>query len=158
MSLVVEDGTGLANADSYLSVADATSYHASFGNDAWAAATSDAQEQALRRATQYVDANYSFRGSPLTTTQALAWPRNLGLAWPIRGLSNATAELALRALDGALFADQSGGEVIEESVGPVGVKYQPSGLGGQTRFAVVDSLLAPYTGGGRMSMRLERAE
>jgi hypothetical protein len=36
MALIVEDGTGLANAESYVSVADATTYHANIGNTAWA--------------------------------------------------------------------------------------------------------------------------
>lgn len=35
--LIVEDGTGIANADSYVSVAEADAYHVAFGNDLWAA-------------------------------------------------------------------------------------------------------------------------
>ena len=37
MALIVEDGTGLANAESYVSVADATTYHTNYGNTAWTA-------------------------------------------------------------------------------------------------------------------------
>ena len=35
MSLIVEDGTGLATAEAYISVADATTYHAARGNSTW---------------------------------------------------------------------------------------------------------------------------
>jgi len=36
MSITVETGEGLPNSDSYVSVADATAYHAKFGNVSWA--------------------------------------------------------------------------------------------------------------------------
>lgn len=39
MALIVEDGTGLNNADAYVSVAYASAYHAALANDEWAAAT-----------------------------------------------------------------------------------------------------------------------
>lgn len=158
MSLIVEDGTGLADAESYVSAATAGAYHDGMGNSAWDAATEAAKESALRRATQYIDSQYRFRGDPLTTTQALAFPRDDGATWPIKRLSDACCELALRALTGSLFADQSGGEVLSESIGPVSVTYAPSGLGQQTRYAAVDALLAPLTAGGsRTSLRIERA-
>jgi len=35
MSIVVEDGTGLATAESYISVADAVTYHTARGNSTW---------------------------------------------------------------------------------------------------------------------------
>ncbi len=35
MSLIVEDGTGLSTAESYISVADATTYHTDRGNATW---------------------------------------------------------------------------------------------------------------------------
>ena len=39
MSLIVEDGTGLAGAESYVSVTDADTYHDKRGNTAWATLT-----------------------------------------------------------------------------------------------------------------------
>lgn len=89
MSLTVEDGTGRPNADSYVSVDDATAYHAARGNTGWATAGSSdggqspasfaAQEAALRRATTFIDATYRgrFPGYPLKgRAQALEWPRS----------------------------------------------------------------------------------
>lgn len=160
-TLTVEDGTGLPTADSYVSIDTADAYHLRIGNAAWAAATGADREAALRRATQYIDSKYQFRGEPLEEDQALAWPRTIDgetPPWPVKRLSGACCELALRALAAPLFADQTGGEVVSETVGPISVTYAQAGLGGQTRFAGVDALLAPYTAGGaRSTIRIERA-
>ena len=37
MSIVTEDGSGRADAETFISVADASAYHADRGNAAWAA-------------------------------------------------------------------------------------------------------------------------
>lgn len=158
MTLIVEDGSGIANAESYAAVAFADDYAARFGNVAWALADGATKESALRRATQYINTRYVFDGKPLTATQALAWPRTVA-PWPVAAVQSATCELAARALDGALYTDQADAPVTEESVGPVTVKYGYSQHGGQTRFAIVDDLLRGLLAvAGRLSLRLERAE
>jgi len=161
MSLTVEDGTGLAAADSYVSIAAALTYHAAMGNTAWAAATEAAQEIALRRAAQYLDTNYRFRGERLTTTQALEWPR-VGYeldyraeVWPVVAVQNAACEAALRALSDTLRADVSADQVTEETVGPITIKYARKT--GQTRYPVVDAIIRKYTNGGANMVRIERA-
>lgn len=162
MALTVEDGTGLAAADSLVSIAVALVYHAAMGNTAWAAATEAAQEIALRRATQYIDNRYTYRGTKLTTTQALAWPRvnyedgYTTEAWPVANLKAACCEAALRALSDTLQTDVAADQVTEETVGPITVKYALKS--GQTRYPVVDSLLARYSvGGAGGGIRIERA-
>ncbi len=156
MALIAEDGTGRADADSYVTLAFADAYHLAMGNAAWAETLPDVRESALRRATQYIDTRYRFQGEPLTSTQALSWPRDL-VDWPVKRVQNACCELALRATTDTLYTDQASGEVTRETVGPLTVEYAGSGLGGQTRFASVDALLSIYTGGGRSTLRLERA-
>ena len=74
MALVVEDGTGLSTAESYISVADADTYHSDRGNALWTG-TDAVKEEALRQATEYLDATYDWKGSISLTTQALNWPR-----------------------------------------------------------------------------------
>jgi hypothetical protein len=78
MAIVVEDGTGLANAESYLSVADADTHFANRGFALWASEMSTAEkEQALRRSADYMLQVYRLRwaGTRVLTTQALDWPR-----------------------------------------------------------------------------------
>lgn len=82
MALIVEDGTGLATAEAYISVADATTYHTAYGNPAsWTAATTTAKEIALRTGAQYLDAYYALRwlGTRTNELQALDWPRIGGI-------------------------------------------------------------------------------
>jgi hypothetical protein len=145
MALVVEDGTGLPDADSYVSVASADAYHVARGNAAWAAAEEGAKEVALRNATAYIDSNpeYPFAGAPLAAGQALEWPRT-GFGWPLKRVTDATSELALRALTGPLFADVvAEGRIKSETIGPLKTDYADPVNGGQTRYAFVDGLLAP---------------
>src|SRR5262245_25534004 len=76
MTLTTEDGTGLANAESYCSVADADTYHTNFGNTTWTGSTA-AKEIALRKATRWLDVTWNgkWKGRKNTTTQGLDWPR-----------------------------------------------------------------------------------
>ena len=54
MSIVIENGAGLADAESYASVAAADARCASLGLTAWAALVEAGKEIALRRATLFV--------------------------------------------------------------------------------------------------------
>lgn len=171
MAIVVEDGTGKADAESFVSVAQATTYHSARGNAAWAALASDTvREQCLRKATQYMGQVYgqAWAGYRVTTTQALDWPR----VWvPVRGVLGGTyfaddeipsgivsacAELALRAASADLLAD-IGTPAIEKTVGPITVKYA-EGARQTKRYPAVDGMLAPYLKvGGTGSIAVVRA-
>jgi hypothetical protein len=82
MALVVENGSGLANAESYISVADADTYFSALRGDAsvyaddWAnaATTTAIKEACLRWATRLIDKYWRFDGEKSTTTQKLRWP------------------------------------------------------------------------------------
>lgn len=140
MTLVVEDGSGKSNAESYISVADADTYHSNRGNTDWAALTTTKKEQLLRGATDYMVAVYRLRwdGYRYVNTQALDWPR---IYVPVRDIcsvnaypeyvdfdvvptqvKNACAELALKANTETLLDDLSQG-TIREKVGPIEVEY-----------------------------------
>ena len=161
--MIVEDGTGVVGADSYATVAAADAYHLTRGNTAWAAATNAQKEAALINASAYLDAAYNFIGYRATTTQGLQWPRIVETypvgpnvaAWPPTGVINATYELALRALAGALAPDPvydaSGGTVTSTSieVGPL-KKAQVISGGGQSaawsmrKYPIVEALMRGY--------------
>lgn len=112
--LVKEDGTGLANANSYANAADGDTYHdGHLYANTWTTATTANKEKALVFATRVIDSQYRFRGFRTTSAQALQWPRNscpdldtapdsAGVAYLVSNqipaaLINATCEMA-RAL------------------------------------------------------------
>lgn len=110
MTLVVEDGSALANANGYISVAFATTHHSDRNNTAWTSFTTAQQESAIIRATDYIDKRFGrrFIGVRRQKEQALEWPRldafdNDGFLMSgtdevPRLLQRACAEYALRAL------------------------------------------------------------
>lgn len=81
MAIVVEDGTGLANADALISVAFLQSYADARGEDYSPYITAQ-QEQAIVRASDYISESFRWKGFKLKDRgnaageQALAWPRS----------------------------------------------------------------------------------
>ncbi len=85
MALIVEDGTGLEDAESYYSVADTDSYFTSKRGDAsvyeaegdWlhADTTTAIKEACLRWGTRLIDRKWAYNGEKSTTTQKLRCPR-----------------------------------------------------------------------------------
>lgn len=131
--LIVEDGSGKPDAESYASVSDTTAYFQKVGdNAAWTAATPTAQEQALRAATSYLDSTYQARwlGTRSSGTQRLDWPRfgvvvdeyTLPQAPLPRQLQEATAELAASHLEavaagtGGLIPDVTDAPLMSKAV------------------------------------------
>lgn len=168
MALEVEDGTGKSTSESYVSVADASTYHAARGNTAWAALTTDAlREAALRKATDYMRQAYRSRwqGYKVNEDQALDWPRyNVEVeGYAVDSdivpteIKNACAELALKASSADLNPDLTQG-VLSEQVGNIQVTYD-KGSPQFTRYRAIDAIIAPYlkAGGGGCSMGLIRS-
>lgn len=138
VTIVVEDGTGLADAVSYASVADGNAYHIPRGSRArWQAMTIDAQEAALIDATRLLDSIYTWRGEIVSTSQGLDWPR-LGViddegrliasdALPA-GLVAATCELAgwVRESGGAWNPATAGAIQSKSALGAT-ITYRDSG-------------------------------
>lgn len=153
MALEVEDGTGKAAAESFISVADASSYHSARGNTAWAALSTDTvREQCLRKATDYMEQAYRSRwqGCRVGETQALSWPRydvivegyDVDSDVVPTAVKNACAEFALKAATVELNPDLTQG-VVSESVGPISVTYDKSSPQA-TRYKAIDAMLSPY--------------
>ena len=170
MTFIVEDGTGLDDANAYITEAFADSYFADRGVTAWAG-SSTLKEQAIVRATDYVDTRYgtSFRGIPLVSTQALAFPRDDLLdaqGNEIEGIpekfKKAIAEYALRALSAALLPDPSVSDtgmrlkMKKEVVGPIEEQTEFFGGGAIYIFKpypAADKLLQEYLLGAGGSIR-----
>ena len=168
MSLICEDGSGKSDSESYISVADASSYHTARGNTAWAALATDAlREAALRKATDFMRQVYRSRwqGYKVNEDQALDWPR---YDVEVEGyavdsdivpteVKNACAELALKASAAELNPDLTQG-VLSETVGSISVTYDKASPQ-FTRYRAIDAILSPYlkAGGGGCSMGVIRS-
>ena len=153
--MVVEDGTGLSNADSFVSVAYADTYFTTRGVTAWASLTN--KEALLIKATDYIEAVYSesWKGVTLNDTQSLSFPRIIddSTVYPDR-LLKATCELALKANDGDLLIDVEQ-RTIEEKVDVISVKYAEYS-DQKTQYSMVYGLISPYllsTGANKKAMR-----
>ncbi|MEL6101311.1 MAG: DnaT-like ssDNA-binding protein [Pseudomonadota bacterium] len=129
---------GGAASDAYVSLTDADAYHSAHGSAGWTG-TDTEKEQAIRRATLWVDGHYQMRfaGAPTNgRSQALQWPRS-GVT-DIDGLTvseteipreivAATAEAALREIvvPDSLTPDfvKSSADIRREKVGEIEVSY-----------------------------------
>jgi hypothetical protein len=137
MSIIVEDGSGLNNSNSFTSVAFADAYHTTMGavNVAWLAANNTDKENALQAATMYMEIMYKTRwvDRRLNQLQALSWPRAFvrdadGFAVGANSVpvevQRACAEWALRVIQGDnilpdVVAGASGIASESVTVGPI---------------------------------------
>jgi hypothetical protein len=158
MPLIVETGSGLSNAESFISVADADSYFAARGNAAWTG-TDTVKEQALRKATDFMQGRYinRWKGTRTHETQALAWPREnvtdadgyaLQSSVIPKEVKYACAELAVRSLTASLLPDNLTPNIKSESVsipGPISKSIAYTGAKTSApAFLAVDRMLIPY--------------
>jgi len=76
--LIKEDGSGLANANSYADVAEGDAYHeAHLYATEWTGASTATKTAALVFATRLIEAHYQFRGFKASDDQGLQWPRDM---------------------------------------------------------------------------------
>ena len=135
MAIVVEDGTGIATANSYIDSTYADSYFSDRGVTEWASLTN--KDALLIQATDYIETVYygKWLGERLTTTQALEFPRvidNEDVGVPER-LKKACCELALKANSGTLLVDVEQ-RVVKEKVAVI-----------ETTYSEYDDQLTQYT-------------
>lgn len=116
VTLVKEDGTGLADANSYATLAEAETYLENTGRQSsgsWLLANTDGKSASLISATDYLDQFYRRRyvGTRLSSAQRLEWPRkdvvdDLGASvLPAdipEAIGNACIEYAFEAVAGSL--------------------------------------------------------
>jgi hypothetical protein len=156
MAIVVEDGTGVDGAESYVTVAEFKAYAIANGLSGHDASDTDI-EAALRRATRYIDNYYRPRWPGSRTygrDQDLAWPRTDVLDGEGEEipddeipdeLKTAVYSVTSReiAAPGGMMPDiTTDAAVIEETVGPITVKYA-EGREPQPTYPAVDAILDP---------------
>lgn len=158
MAFVVEDGTGIADANSLSEVGETDVYWADRGSPAqWTSATTSQKEAALVKATDLLERRYRTRwvGFRATETQSLSWPRVEAVTLDDQEIMEnevptlviqACAELALRALTSDLDPDPkySGAVKAErKKVGPIETERQYDFATTTRRFPTVERLVAP---------------
>lgn len=164
--MIVETGSGLAGADSYVSEAEFDAYVEARGLTPTAGADVEA---ALVRASAWIDWRFAARFSGIRLKgrlQGLAWPRQYGVdrdgyavaadAVPVE-IKHATIEAALRemAAPGSLAPDVTADSslVKREKLGSIEVEYAvpTASLSGPV-FSQIDGILAPLLGPGGPGM------
>lgn len=155
ITILVEDGTGKPDANSYVSVAEFIQYASQYGT-----LLEDDDETAvlLMKAMRYLETK-TFKGSRATLNQSLNWPRkdaNIDCENPEviysetsvpANIKKAEMELALMVNDGVdLMPTMTAADyVIEETIGPITTKYADAasyGLSYAPSMPLVDSLLS----------------
>jgi hypothetical protein len=150
MALTVEDGTGLAGADSFISLAAFKTACANLGY-VLTAYTDPQLEVSLRKGFDYINTAWRYKGTRLTAAQAGEFPRTDLVDWsgftvtdvPAR-VVKANVELGFKGLTVDLYTDlDRGGRVQSESVGPISVTYAADAPAGVV-FRAAEQLLLPY--------------
>ena len=163
ITLIVEDGTKPASANTYVSLADADTYHTNLGNTDWPDTTGDEEKkQALILATQAIDLLYGVRYMSTIypdSKQVLLWPRLWFMDANARivkentipaAIKNAVCEVALMHLqDLDIFPQQSTTSLVKLShikIGDIANQteyFKPAEGESFTGFRKVDITLRP---------------
>lgn len=158
MALTIETGTGVAGANSYATVAEARTFASTRG--VTLSASDPAVEVLLVKASDFMNSLESkFKGTRVSPTQALAWPREnvylfgstvaaLPTALPAC-LKQAQCQLAMDAVTLDLLPNGKGREVIRQKTDVIETEYAKSGTGSITpRLNKAMALLEPVFKGG----------
>ena len=153
MALIIENGTIVANANSYVTTTEARAYASARGKTL---PTLDADLEALLiSAVDYLEGKRSqYQGAKTDpANQALQWPRTgvfidcveIGANTIPKELKDAQCRLACEQASGVdIMPTKTGPFVTEETVGPLTTKYDAAqGTGTAPDMTAVDALLAP---------------
>jgi hypothetical protein len=152
VTLIVENNTGLATADSYGTVAELRTYATNRGIEGPADATDDECEIALRKGFDYVNTRWRYKATPISNDQAGEFPRlqlsdGMGRLFdtvPAR-VKSAQFEAAILSLGGVdLYQNlDRGGQVQSETVGPLSTTYFAGAPAAQL-FEAIENFLKPF--------------
>lgn len=160
MALIVEDGSGISNADAYVSTDTVDTYNTNYMSSAtWSNASLEDKERAVRNATAFIDFNYGtdrgWAGYRTKDTQSLDWPRNYAAYTDGREISStslpveiiqAACYLSIQAISSPLTSvldPASPARKTYVKVGPIeeAIEYVGGGSTGEKGYPVADKLL-----------------
>lgn len=150
MSLIIEDGTGKSDAESYIDLAYLQAYATKRGLD-----ITGITEANIIKGQDYFESAYQFKGTKLKETQALSFPRyiNNEVVYPVR-VKNAVCELTIKSKSAELLAD-SERLTKREKVGDIEVEYSEYSKD-ETNYNFVINLILPWLSGSGISGSLVR--
>ena len=148
--IIVEDGTGKIDSESYIDLDYLTAYAAKRGLD-----ITGITEANIIKAMDYFESAYQFKGTKLVETQALAFPRyiNNEVVYPVR-VKNAVCELTIKSKSAELLAD-SERLTKSEAVGDIKVEYSEYSKD-EVNYNFVINLIMPWLLGSGISGSLVR--
>jgi len=150
VSLIIEDGSQVANANSFVTDADYTVYATARGLTV--GATVGDREQELIKAVDYLQSvENSLQGYRSSSTQELIYPRQgvtlygYVLASDVipKELKNAQMEAAIYANSGVLLANTSNNNIKSEKLDTLEVEYFKGGSSTNTQLTRVNAQLRP---------------
>lgn len=157
--MAIDATVGGASADSFISVADADTYHSDdqvHTDTAWSALTTAQKEAGLKMATRVID-GMTFIGIRVGTAQALSWPREFAqfdgvyiesTIVPER-IKWATAELANWLVAEDRATPSAGNKIAEVEVGSLRVEFRNTAAGIRSDMPdTVVQYLRPLVAGG----------
>lgn len=172
VSLIVEDGSCVPSANSYVSLEYADEYMSNTGRTAWASQSENARKSYLINATAYIDRTYSKLGwkgiKKYHRNQPLCFPR-VELydkdGFEVEGipeeLMKAVCEASFIATTTSLFTiNAASGEVKRKKAETLEIEYFSSGeteTNYISRFSVLDSLLSDFYKTKNSGCRCKRA-
>ena len=156
MALILEDGTGVTNANAYISLAEFQSFASARFIDLDDYESDQINGAIVIASVDFISVNYDFKGDPLTTTQGMTLPTDeVEINSDVK---NATYQAALLSLKGRLFVDTTeiniNGAVSSESksVGSLSksVEYAENGRKYTNKYPTtnIDNILSSYVAGG----------
>ena len=142
MAFVAENGTGLPEANSYVSLTEANAFHTDRANAAWVG-DDTVKQAALIRATDYIEQVYGGRWKcgRLNDAQALEWPRT-GFDGLPRQLKQAVCMLAAETIGGEELNPTQGRAVKREKVDVLETEYMDNAAPRAQRPAIDGMLMA----------------
>jgi len=133
--MIIEDGTGLNNSNSYCNLDFADNYFSTRGITTWSDLEEEQKEVCLIKATDFIDNSFDWNGIKNTYEQALKFPRKNLInndGYEVKGipteLKEAVCECALKVSQQVELyqTEESNGAVTSEKIGELSFSYDTS--------------------------------
>lgn len=158
INIIVEDGTIVPNANSFVTITEARLYAINRG--VVLSANDDDVAAFLIKAIDFLNSKEDcYKGERISAEQELCFPRTGFNPLIPKALKNAQMQAVIEQHNGNdLMPTTSPTDyVIEETVGPLTTKYaDPTAVGQSTKFAAIDALLNSLCKYGGMKLRTVR--